>query len=100
MSVPRVPSQSQPRKEQVGRAAVSQTGNDGAHPIDDDERKKAKEILKKRRLAAKGLEERGDGKPVDPLEDMDSLDPDDKRPLPEDTEEREKEVADRALPAG
>ncbi|MBN9022270.1 MAG: hypothetical protein J0H08_09290 [Rhizobiales bacterium] len=43
----------------------------------DDE--KAEEILQKRRLAAKGLKERGDGKPVDPLADMTSLDPDDKR---------------------
>jgi hypothetical protein len=39
---------------------------------------KAAELLKKRRLAAKGLKERGDGKPVDPLEDATSLDPDDK----------------------
>jgi hypothetical protein len=42
------------------------------------EEEKAEEILKKRRLAAKGLKERADGKPVDPLEDMTSLDPDDK----------------------
>jgi hypothetical protein len=40
---------------------------------------KAVELLKKRRLAAKGLKERPDGKAVDPLEDMTSLDPDDKR---------------------
>lgn len=40
---------------------------------------KAEEVLKKRRLAAKGLKEREDGKPVDPLEDASSLDPDDKR---------------------
>lgn len=40
---------------------------------------KADELLKKRRLAAKGLKEREDGKPVDPLEDITSLDPDDKR---------------------
>ena len=42
------------------------------------EDEKAEEILKKRRLAAKGLKEREDGKPVDPLADMTSLDPDDK----------------------
>jgi len=40
---------------------------------------KAEVILRKRRLAAKGISERGDGKPVDPLADMTSLDPDDKR---------------------
>lgn len=42
------------------------------------DQEKAEELLRKRRLAAKGLKERGDGKPVDPLEGMDSLDPDDK----------------------
>jgi len=68
--------------------------------MDEDERRKAEEILKKRRLAAKGLRERPDGKAVDPLEDMDSLDPDDKRLAPEDTEEREEEVAARTVPAG
>jgi hypothetical protein len=39
---------------------------------------KAEEIRKKRRLAAKGLRERSDGKPVDPTADIASLDPDDK----------------------
>jgi len=68
--------------------------------MDEEEKAKAEEVLKKRRLAAKGLKVRGDGKPVDPLEDVDSLDPDDKRQEPEDTEQREKEVAERALPAG
>lgn len=43
------------------------------------EKEKAEEVLKKRRLAAKGLKERGDGKPIDPLADAGSLDPDDKR---------------------
>jgi len=42
------------------------------------DQEKAEEILKKRRLAAKGLMERADGKPVDLLEDATSLDPDDK----------------------
>jgi hypothetical protein len=64
----------------------------------DDEKRKGQEILKKRELARKGLEERPDGKPVDPLEGMDSLDPDDKQLTPETTEEREKEMAERALP--
>jgi len=64
-----------------------------------EEKDKAQEILKKRRLAAKGLKERPDGKAVDPLEASDSLDPSDKRPSPEDSEAREKEIAERALPA-
>ena len=62
------------------------------------ERDKAKEVLKKRELAAKGLKERGDGKPVDPLADIESLDPDDKRTEPVDVDEREEEIAERALP--
>ena len=37
------------------------------------EKEKAEEIRKKRRLAAKGLEERKDGKPIDPLEDVGTL---------------------------
>ena len=68
--------------------------------MDEDEKAKAEEVLKKRRLAAKGLRELGDGKPVDPLEDMDSLDPDDKRLEPENTEEREEELAERAAATG
>jgi hypothetical protein len=67
--------------------------------MDADEKRKAEEILKKRRLAAKGLAERPDGKPVDPLENFDSLDPDEKRLAPEDEEDREEEIAERALPA-
>jgi hypothetical protein len=42
------------------------------------DKEKADEIRKKRRLAAKGLRERADGKPVDPTADITSLDPDDK----------------------
>jgi hypothetical protein len=63
----------------------------------DDE--KAEEILKKRRLAAKGLKERPDGKPVDPMEDYDSLDPDDKDPTPDDPEIRQGEIARAAVAA-
>ena len=66
-----------------------------------DEKQKAEEIVKKRRLAAKGLKERSDGKPIDPLADAGSLDPDDKRlspEHPEDTEERGEEIAERSLP--
>jgi len=43
------------------------------------DKEKGEEILRKRRLGAKGLKERGDGKPVDPLADAESLDPVDKR---------------------
>lgn len=64
-----------------------------------DDKEKAEEILKKRRLAAKGLEERGDGKPVDPLEDIGSLDPDADL-QPGEPEELQEKVAERALPAG
>ena len=67
--------------------------------MDKNDREKGEEILKKRRLAAKGIEERADGKPVDPLADMGSLDPDDKRQEPEDAGEREEHVAERSLPA-
>jgi hypothetical protein len=67
--------------------------------MDKNDREKGEEILKKRRLAAKGIEERSDGKPVDPLADIGSLDPDDKRPEPEDAGEREEDVAERSLPA-
>ena len=61
-----------------------------------NDHEKAEEVRKKRRLAAKGLKERPDGKPVDPLEDMTSLDPDDKDVTPAKPEERE-EIADAAV---
>lgn len=57
------------------------------------EKEKGEEILRKRRLAAKGLAERGDGKPVDPLADAESLDPDDKRLEVDPLEEPEPNVA-------
>jgi hypothetical protein len=57
----------------------------------DDE--KARELLKKRRLAAKGLKERNDGKPVDPLEDATSLDPDDKTQEVDPLDEPEPDIA-------
>jgi len=64
------------------------------------DKEKAEEILKKRRLAAKGLAERGDGKPIDPMEDIGTLtidnDPDDA----DTPEEKELEIADRAVVAG
>ena len=37
------------------------------------DREKAEEILKKRRLAAKGLKEQPDGRAIDPMEDFDPL---------------------------
>ena len=58
--------------------------------MDKNDREKGEEILKKRRLVAKGIEERSDGKPVDPLADIGSLDPDDKRPEPEDAGDAKK----------
>jgi hypothetical protein len=61
------------------------------------EDEKAEEILRKRRLAAKGLKVREDGKPVDPLADIDSLDPDDKDPTADPPEERQEEIADAAV---
>ena len=62
-----------------------------------NDHEKAEEVREKRRLAAKGLKERPDGKPVDPLEDMTSLDPDDKDVTPAEPEEREEEIADAAV---
>ncbi len=64
------------------------------------EKEKGEEILKKRRLAAKGLKERADGKPVDPLADVTSLDPDDKRTKPLDPAAKEDDLAVRELPVG
>jgi hypothetical protein len=64
-----------------------------------DDSEKAEELLKKRDLAAKGLKVRADGKPVDPLADIESLDQDDNKLAPEETEEREEDLAARILPA-
>ena len=61
------------------------------------EDEKAAEIVKKRRLAAKGIKERADGKPVDPLEGASSLDPDEKNPSPAKPDERQAEIAERAV---
>jgi hypothetical protein len=64
------------------------------------DQEKLAEILKKRELAAKGLKERGDGKPVDPLADYDSLDPDDRDATADTPEEKMKEAVDGAAVAG
>ncbi len=37
------------------------------------DREKGEEILKKRRLAAKGLKEQPDGKAIEPMEDFDPM---------------------------
>lgn len=66
-------------------------------PSDKD---KAEEILKKRRLAAKGLKERKDGKPIDPMEDVGSLATDTDPDQPESPEEKERDVAVRGLGIG
>ena len=63
----------------------------------EDDLEKAQVLLKKRRLAAKHLKVRADGKPVDPLEDIESLDPDDKDMTPDAPEERQEEIADAAI---
>lgn len=64
------------------------------------EKEKADEILKKRRLAAKGLAERKDGKPIDPMEDIGTLAIDQDPVEPESVEEKEADIAARALAIG
>jgi hypothetical protein len=64
------------------------------------EEEKAKEILRKRELAEKGLKERGDGKPIDPMKDANPLaldiDPDD----PETNDDKQDKVAERGIGIG
>jgi hypothetical protein len=76
------------------------SGTTKKEPVMLTDREKAEEILKKRRLAAKGLEERSDGKPIDPMENVGTLDIDNDPDDPDTAEERELEVADRAIVAG
>ena len=61
---------------------------------------KAREILKKRELAAKGLEERGDGKPIDPMEDIGPFDLDVDPEHPESAEEKQEDIAANSAAAG
>ena len=61
---------------------------------------KAQDIKKKRRLAAKGLKERKDGKPIDPMEDAGSLDIDIDADDPETPAEKQAEVAKRGFAIG
>jgi hypothetical protein len=61
---------------------------------------KAAEILKKRELAAKGLKERKDGKPIDPMDDADTLRIDNDPDHPDTENEKQDEIADRGLAIG
>ncbi len=64
------------------------------------DKEKGEEILKKRRLAAKGLKERQDGKPIDPMEDADSLAIDKDADEPATEDEKQQSIAGRGLAAG
>ena len=64
------------------------------------EKEKAAEIRKKRRLAAKGLKEPKDGKPIDTMEDVGTLDVDTDPNEPENTAEKEKDIGQRGLAIG
>ena len=61
---------------------------------------KAREIKKKRRLAAKGLTERKDGKPIDPMEDVGSLAIDTDADDPETPAEKQEDLAKRGFAIG
>ena len=64
------------------------------------DKEKAAEILKKRRLAAKGLKERSDGKAIDPMEDIGNLGIDNDPGHIDTPKEKELEIADRAIMTG
>ncbi len=66
--------------------------------ISDEE--KAREIEKKRRLTAKGLEQRKDGKPIDPMEDVGTLEIDTDADDPETPAEKQEDVAKRGFAIG
>ncbi len=66
----------------------------------NSDQQRADEIRKKRRLAAKGLKERKDGKPIDPMEDIGTLAVDTDPEHPETASEKQEEVAERALAVG
>ncbi len=61
---------------------------------------KAQDIKKKRRLAAKGLQERKDGKPIDPMEDAGSLDIDTDADDPDTPAEKQADVTRRGFAIG
>ena len=64
------------------------------------DKEKAEEIRKKRRLAAKGLNERKDGKPIDPMEDVGTLAIDTDADEPKSTTEKEMDIAKRGFALG
>ncbi len=64
------------------------------------DKEKAQQIEKKRRLAAKGLRERRDGKPIDPMEDVGTLAIDTDADDPETPAEKELDVAKRGFAIG
>ena len=64
------------------------------------DKEKAAEIQKKRRLAAKGLKERKDGKPIDPMEDIGTLKIDTDPNQPETPAEKDRGIAQRGLAIG
>ncbi len=64
------------------------------------DKEKAEEVLKKRRLAAKGIEERKDGKPIDPMKDVGKLTIDNDADRPESEEEKQQDINDRGLAIG
>lgn len=66
----------------------------------ESDEEKAREIKKKRLLAAKGLTERKDGKPVDPMEDVGTLDVDTDADDPDTPAEKQEEVAKRGFAIG
>ena len=64
------------------------------------DKEKAEEIRKKRRLAAKGLKERKDGKPIDPMEDVGTLKLDTDPEQPETPAEKDRDLAQRGIAIG
>jgi hypothetical protein len=64
------------------------------------DKQKEEEIRRKRRLAAKGLKERKDGRPIDPMEDTGKLALDTDPDEPETAEETEAKVARNAAALG
>ncbi len=64
------------------------------------DKEKAAEIREKRRLAAKGLKERKHGKPIDPMEDVGTLQIDTDPVQPATRAEKQEEVGTRGLAIG
>lgn len=64
------------------------------------EKEQAEEIRKKRRLAAKGIKERGDGEPIDPMEDVGTLPIDQDPNEPDSNQEKQRKISRRGLIGG